>query len=180
MRTVLTTRLKLREFRQSDWKAVQGYASDPEVVRYMDWGPNTEKDSQDFIKKSIVCKRERPRRNFALAVVLRRDGTLIGGCGIYLTDSANQEGYIGYVFNRNFWGRGYATETARALVEFGFHELNLHRIISWCDAENLASARVMGKIGMTQEAYFRQNKWIKGKWRNTLLFAILEDDNIQV
>jgi RimJ/RimL family protein N-acetyltransferase len=180
MRPILTTRLELREFRQSDWKAVQGYASDSEVVRYMEWGPNTEKDSQDFIKRSIAYKRERPRKNFDLAVVLRRDGTLIGGCGIYLTDPANREGYIGYVFNRKFWGRGYATETARALVEFGFHKLNLHRIFSWCDSENLASARVMEKIGMTQEAYHRQNKLIKGKWRNTVLFAILEDDNEQV
>ncbi len=81
-----------------------------------------------------------------------------------------------YVLNRNFWKLGYATETVQALVKFGFKELKLHRIFATCDAENFASAHVMEKVGMQREAHFRENGWVKGKWRDSLLYAILEGE----
>lgn len=174
MKDILTKRLMLRDFKKEDWKAVHDYASDPEVVRYVDFGPNTEKESKDFIQRALSHKKEKPRNNFSLAIVLKAKNLLIGGCGIYVSNPGSREGYIGYVLNRNFWEQGYATEAAQALVEFGFDELELHRIFATCDAENVASAHVLGKIGMQLEGHFRENGWVKGKWRDSLLYAILD------
>jgi RimJ/RimL family protein N-acetyltransferase len=131
-----TERLILREFREEDWKAVHEYASDLEVVRYMDWGPNTEEETRNFIRRAISQQNEKPRRNFTLAIVLKSENRLIGGCGIIISDPANQQGYIGYCLNRSFWSRGYATEDAKALVRFGFEKLNLHRIFATCDPKS--------------------------------------------
>ena len=173
---ILTKRLILRDFNEEDWKSVHEYASDPEVVRYVEFGPNKEEESKSFIHRALVHRKEKPRKDFTLAIVLKATNTLIGGCGIYLISPDNQEGSIGYVLNRNFWGQGYATETAQALLEFGFNQLKLHRIFATCDPKNTASARVLEKIGMRREAYFREHKWIKGKWRDSLLYAILEHE----
>jgi RimJ/RimL family protein N-acetyltransferase len=176
MEVILTKRLILRDFEEGDWELVHQYASDPEVVRYVDFGSSTEEESKNFIQRTLAHQKEKPRKNFTLAIVLKATNTLIGGCGIYVSNQDNREGYIGYVLNRNFWGQGYATETAQALLEFGFNQLKLHRIFATCDPKNIASARVLEKIGMRREAYFREHKWAKGKWRDSLLYAILDHE----
>jgi RimJ/RimL family protein N-acetyltransferase len=176
MEVIQMERLMLRDFEKEDWRSVQNYASDPEVVRYMDFGPNTEQESRNFIRRSLAQQKERSRDNFTLAIVLKTEDKLIGGCGIYVTNRNNREGYIGYVLNRNFWRHGYATETARGLLKFGFNELKLHRIFATCDAENVASAHVLEKSGMQMEGHFRENGWVKGRWRDSLLYAILDHE----
>jgi RimJ/RimL family protein N-acetyltransferase len=153
---------------------VHEYASDPQVVRFMSWGPNTEEETREFIQKSIDYQKEIPRVNYSLAVVLRDGNRLIGSCGIYESNIQNREGWIGYCLNRQFWGQGYATEAARALLEFGFTHLNLHRIFALCDTANTASAHVMEKIGMQYEGRFRENLQCRGAWRDSLLYAILD------
>lgn len=173
---VRTERLVLREFQKTDWKEVQAYASDPEVVRFMNWGPNTEEETRRFVQGSIAYQREKPRVKYSLAVVIRDLNRLIGGCGIYESNPDNSEGWIGYCLNRQSWGQGYATEAARALLEFGFRHLNLHRIFATCDPVNTASAQVMEKIGMQFEGRLRENMSAKGKWRDSLLYAMLDHE----
>jgi RimJ/RimL family protein N-acetyltransferase len=176
MDIIRAERLVLRDFEESDWKAVHSYGSDVEVVRYMDWGPNTEEDSKKFIQRALTSQKEQPRKTYTLAIILKPENKLIGGCGIYISDPENQEGWIGYCLNRDFWGQGYATETAISLVKFGFSQLNLHRIFATCDPANIASARVLEKTGMQCEGRFREHKWAKGKWRDSLLYAILDHE----
>jgi len=171
-----TERLMLREFEQADWEAVHRYASDPEVVRFMEWGPNSEEETRRFIEKAIGCQSDQPRRNFELAVILKGLGHLIGGCGITLSRGESRRGWIGYCLNRRFWGQGYATEVARALVAFGFEALGLHKIIAGCDTQNVASARVLEKAGMRREGHLREDKWVKGRWRDSFLYAILDHE----
>jgi ribosomal-protein-alanine N-acetyltransferase len=173
MEILRTDRLVLRELEEADWRAVHSYASDSEVVRYMDWGPNAEDDTKKFIQRATEGRREQPRRNYELAIVLKQDGTLIGGCSIHVSHPNNREGWIGCCLSRNFWRQGYATETAKALLRFGFDQLNLHRIFALCDPENLASAHVLEKVGMRQEGCFRERKFRKGKWHDELLYAII-------
>jgi ribosomal-protein-alanine N-acetyltransferase len=170
---VRADRLVLRDLEEANWRDVHKYASDPEVVRYMDWGPNTEDETKNFIQRSIASQKEQPRKSYTLAIVLKEDDGLIGGCGIHVSDPTNREGWIGYCLNRHFWRQGYATETARALLRFGFDQLNLHRIFALCDPENLASAHVLEKAGMQKEGHFRERKFSKGKWHDELLYAIV-------
>ncbi len=174
MEVARTERLVLRDFEEADWASVHSYASDPEVVRYMDWGPNTEKESRSFVSRAIAFQEVRPRRNYDLAIVLKKKERLIGGCGIHVSSPNNREGWIGYCLNRDFWGKGYATETAKALLKFGFDQLNLHRIFATCDQANVISARVLKKMGMKREGCLREHKWAKGEWRDSLLYAILD------
>lgn len=108
---------------------MHAYASDPETVRYMDWGPNTESDTKGFIKRAVTYQSSRPRTYHELAVTLRATSELIGGCGIEKRP-ARKEGVIGYCFNKAYWGKGYAAEATRALLAFGFTRLALHRIIA--------------------------------------------------
>jgi len=166
----------LREFKEQDWESVHLYACDPEVVRYMPWGPNTEDDTHNFIRRAIAYQRESPRRHFELAVVLKEGKLLIGGCGIRVSNPDLGEGNMGYCLNKDFWGRGYATEAANALLSFGFETLNLHRIYATCDPENGASVRVLEKIGMTLEGRLRENIRIRGIWRDSRVYAILDHE----
>jgi len=176
MEAIRTERLLLRDLKEADWQAVHSCASDPEVVRYMEWGPNTEEETKDFIQRAVANQKEQPRRNYTLAVVLKEEDRLIGSCGIRVSNPENREGWIGYCFNRRFWGQGYATETAKALLKFGFEALNLHRVFALCRPENTVSAHVLEKIGMKCEGHLREHKWAKGRWHNSLLYAILEQE----
>jgi RimJ/RimL family protein N-acetyltransferase len=171
-----TERLILRDFADEDWFAVHSYAADPEVSRYMDWGPNSTPETRAYVERALVAQQEKPRRDFDLAITLRADDRLIGGCGIHVSDPQIREGWIGYVLSRDCWGQGYASEAARALLGFGFGPLGLHRIFATCDSHNLASARVLEKIGMRREGRLHEHKWQKGEWRDSLLYAILEHE----
>jgi RimJ/RimL family protein N-acetyltransferase len=179
MEIVSTRRLLLRDLKEADLQAVHQYASDPEVVRYMSWGPNTEDETRDFIQRALAGQNEQPRRNYTLAIVVRNEDKLIGGCSINVSNPDNREGWIGYCLNRRFWGKGYATEAAKALVDFGFDKLSLHRIFATCDPANVASAHVLEKVGMKSEGRIREHIWINGRWRDSLMYAILEQEHVR-
>jgi RimJ/RimL family protein N-acetyltransferase len=173
---ITTDRLVLREVKEEDWRAVHAYASDPEVVRFVDFGPNTEQETRDFIDRAVAAEKCVPRLAHDLVVVQKESGEIIGGCGIHVTKPEQGEAFIGYVLGRRFWGQGYATEVARALLGCGFETLALRRIYAVCDAKNPASARVMEKAGMRREGWLRENALVKGKYRDELMYAILDRD----
>jgi len=171
-----TERLLLRDFVEDDWQAVHEYAVDPEVVRFMDWGPNTEQQTKDFVARTIGHRHEEPRRAFELAVVLKDSNRLIGGCGLRISRPEHHCGDFGYTFHRQFWGHGYATEASREIVRFGFDVCSLHRIFATCDAQNAGSAHVLEKLGMRRESHFLHDKWQREQWRDSFLYAILVDE----
>jgi RimJ/RimL family protein N-acetyltransferase len=172
---IRTRRLLLREFREGDWKDVQRYAQDPKVVEFLPWGPNTPEQTREFIAKAIEEQRTVPRNSFSLAIALRGSGRVIGGIRLGLRSVKHRRGDIGYVLARDCWGKGLATEATRAVVEFGFTSLNLHRIYATCDARNKASARVLEKAGMKREGRLRESAFLRGRWRDSLVYAILEN-----
>jgi RimJ/RimL family protein N-acetyltransferase len=168
-----TPRLILREFGDNDADAVHAYARDPEVVRHLDWGPNTPEDTAGFLAVARTARDAVPRTAHHLAIVLKVGGQLIGGCRIEIRSAVNGNGDVGYVLARQAWNRGYATEVTRALLGFGFERLALHRIWATCDVENVASARVLEKVGMHREGHLRENVRRKGEWRDSYLYALL-------
>lgn len=169
-----TERLILREFDEDDWPDVLAYQTDPLYLRYYEWTERTPEAVQEFVHMFLAQQREQPRTKFQLAVVLRSTGQLIGTCGIRMERADAHEADIGYELSPLHWGRGYATEAAGAIVKFGFGELGLHRIWSWCIADNAGSARVLEKLGMRLEGRLREKEYFKGRWWDTLLFAILD------
>ncbi len=174
MVTIETGRLVLREFTMDDYEAAHAYASDPRVVEYMSFGPNTPEDTNRFLERAIEKQRQSPRTGYTLALTI--GGELIGGCGLTITDAKLGEGEIGYCMRPEHWGRGIGTEAAGALIGFGFRELGLHRIIAKCDPMNVASWRVMEKNGMRREGRLRENVEIRGERRDSLLYSILRHE----
>ena len=77
------------------------------------------------------------------------------------------------MFNRRYQNHGYMTEAMNHIIEYGLSKLGLHKIIATCGPDNIASARVLEKSGMQREGYLREDKYVKGNWRDSLLYAIL-------
>jgi RimJ/RimL family protein N-acetyltransferase len=98
MTSIKTDRLLLRRFEEEDWRAVHEYASDPEVVRFMVWGPNTEEETRNFIRQNVNYYQEHPQKNHTFAVVQKTEDRPIGSCGIHVSNFKDQEGEIGYCF----------------------------------------------------------------------------------
>lgn len=171
-----TERLLLREFVAEDWRAVLAYQSDPRYLRYYEWESRTEEDVRAFIQVFIDWQEKTPRRNFQLAILLPESGQVIGNCGVRVRDPIMRGADIGYELDPRHWGCGYATEAARAMLSFGFGPLGMHRIGAECITENTGSAHILEKIGMRREGRLCQHAWMKGRWWDTLLYAILEDE----
>ncbi|RYZ62415.1 MAG: N-acetyltransferase [Proteobacteria bacterium] len=164
-------RFRLREFERGDFASVHEYASDSEVTQHMEWGPNSEADTQSFIDQVLSDREQSPRLMYDRAITLADTGEVIGSASIRIRDLKNQNADFGYVLNRRYWGQGLATEVALELVRFGFEELKLHRIFATCRPDNHASARVLMKAGLMQEGHLKHTKLIRGVWVDSLLFA---------
>ena len=171
---ILTERLLLREFHDKDWEAVIDYQVEPLYLRYCAWKDRSPTDVQASIDWFIAAQHELPRRNYQLAVVDRSSGKLIGNCGLRLNDGTLNEGDIGYEIAHTRWGQGLATEAAREMLRLGFEDLGLHRIWATCVSENIASAKVMVKLGMRLEGTLVERDFYKGKWWDHRLYAILD------
>ena len=169
-----TERLKLREITLQDFQAVHEYASDPETVRYMPFGPNTEEETQEFINRNLKRQQEETRTEYGFGIILKSENRFIGACGIHGVSKVQAS--IGYILNRNYWGHGYATEAAKALVEYLFDEFGVHRVFATCDPRNVVSIRVLEKVGMRLEGRLRENILKHGEYRDSLIYGILENE----
>lgn len=173
---IRTERLRLREFRGDDWPAVLAYQSDPRYLRFYEWESRDEPAVRAFVGRQVASQSVRPRTQFQLVIELADRGRLIGNCGVRVDDPALRQGNIGYELNPDFWGQGYGTEAARAVLTHGFVALGLHRIWAQCVADNRASAHILEKLGMRREAHFRESGYFKGRWWDTLIYAILDHE----
>ncbi|WP_046213837.1 GNAT family N-acetyltransferase [Paenibacillus wulumuqiensis] len=169
-----TSRLWIRELVMDDWTAVHTYASDLQVTRHTIWGPNTEQDTLDYVESILREQQQEPRTVYEMAVIRKENSQLIGGCGLHLSSPGQAE--IGYCYHPDCWGQGYASEAAQAMLEYGFGQLDLHRIYARCRPENTGSAKVMQKIGMTYEGHLRGHMYYKQQWRDSYQYSILQQE----
>lgn len=171
-----TERLILRDFEKEDWQAVWEYQTDPLYLRYNHWTERTPEDAREFVGWFLRHQIQEPRTKYQLAVILKSNNQLIGNCGVRMENAGDAEANIGYELNPKYWNQGYATEAAHAIVDFGFQHFGVHRI--WADlvADNLASAHVLEKLGMRREAHLREKSFFKGRWWDTLVYAILTNE----
>ncbi|AYC30553.1 GNAT family N-acetyltransferase [Paenisporosarcina cavernae] len=167
-------RILLREMTKSDWFDVHKYASQDLVSQYQPWGPNTEEDSINFVNQVIRDARQVPRKRFVFAMIYKEN--MIGAGEFKIRDFRNKAGEIAYIVNPDYWGKGFATEVATLLIEFGFDVLKLHRIYATCDPRNIASTKVLEKVGMVKEGQIREDLMIKDGWRDSLMYSILEHE----
>ncbi|PPA70360.1 GNAT family N-acetyltransferase [Jeotgalibacillus proteolyticus] len=167
-------RISLREFTYSDWTEVHKYASQEVVCQYQPWGPNKKEDSKEFVSQAMKDAEREPRIRFVLAIMYKE--FLIGAGEFNIKDFTNKVGEIGYIVNPDYWGKGVATEVAALLIDFGFKELNLHRIYATCDPRNIGSSRVLEKAGMVKEGRLREDLLLKDGWRDSFVYSVLEHE----
>ena len=165
-----TERLVLRRFAPDDWQAAARYTTDADVMLYMEAHVFDLEETRAFVAANTGPDAR------AFAVTLKSDGTLIGHMPFHPWYGP-QTFEIGWVMHPDYQRQGYATEAARALLNYGFQELHLHRIIATCQPENPASFRVMEKLGMRREAHFVKALYrTEDVWWDEYFFAILHEE----
>ena len=142
---IKTERLTLKPHSMEYLESTHRYASDLENTRFMFYLPNgTLEETEAFIRRSIdEWGKEKPE--YYEFVILRGD-TQVGGASMYILEDGSAE--LGWILDKRHWGRGYATEAARALLEWGRDSLGIRRFIAQCDSENTASWHMMERLGM--------------------------------
>ncbi|MFF5207527.1 GNAT family N-acetyltransferase [Streptosporangium sp. NPDC000396] len=172
---IRTERLTLRPFTHDDLDGLHAIQSLPEVARYLYWEHRSLEQVREVLETKIgQSALAEEGQALSLAVELANTGELIGDGMLFWHSSLHRSGEIGYVFHPDHHGRGYAGETARALLELGFDGLDLHRITGRLDGRNTASARVLERLGMRREAHLVENEMVKGEWTDELVYAILQ------
>lgn len=170
MMRIETERLILRLFESGDEAALYAYLSDKEVVKWEPYAPIT----RDQIGEVL---RERMASDEMIAIELKENHTVIGN--VYLGKSAFRARELGYLLNRAYWGRGYATEACTAAVEKAFAD-GAHRVYAECDPGNEKSWRLLERLGFIREAHLRENVyfWLDENgcpiWKDTYIYGKLK------
>ena len=152
-----TKRLTLCPLGMKFLSSTHEYASDIENTRYMVYLPNeTVEETAEFLK-GVDDEWQKEKPNFYEFAILL-DGKHIGAASVTLEDDTSCE--LGWIMNKKYWGHGFASEAAEAIVNFAAHKLGVTHFIAHCDGENIGSYRVMEKIGMKRTGYYpgRKNK----------------------
>ncbi|ADY22412.1 GNAT family protein [Bacillus paranthracis] len=166
---IRTERLLIRNFEFKDWRDVHEYTSDSNVMKYIPEGVFTEEDARNFVNRNMGENAE----NFPVILV---DENILIGHIVFHKYFGEHTYEIGWVFNPKYFNKGYASEAAQATLKYGFKEMKLHRIIATCQPQNIPSYRLMEKIGMKREGYFRKCIPHGNEWWDEYYYAILEGE----
>jgi RimJ/RimL family protein N-acetyltransferase len=174
--TELTSaRLALRRFQRADLTTLVTYRSDPAVARYQGWdAPYPAAEGARLIDEMMHRHPDTPGEWFQFAVALRSSRELVGDVGARVDADDPRQAEIGFTLAPAHHGHGYATEAARAVLDYLLGERAKHRVTACCDARNAASARVLERIGMRREGHLRESTWAKDEWTDDLLYAVLD------
>ncbi|MDI9515163.1 MAG: GNAT family N-acetyltransferase [Clostridiaceae bacterium] len=173
MKNIITDRLIIRKFDKNDWQDLHEYLSDEEVVKYEPYDIYSEDQA-----KEEAAKRSNDESFYA--VCLKENGKLIGN--LYLCKGDFDTWELGFVFNRKYQGKGYATEGARALLDYAFTHLGARRIIAMCNPKNERSWKLLERLHMRREGLLLQNIYFETDrngapiWLDTYEYAILKEE----
>lgn len=169
--------MRLREVGPEDAAAAMAWGADPEFFRYMAYVPVADQAAEEEFLRGIQAQaRARPRLQYHVGVVWIATDELIGMVRLGITSAEHREGDLGYGVRLDRAGQGITTEAARLLLRFGFETLGLHRVFAYHHPDNHASERVMQKLGMQREGMLRENMFEHGRWRDSVVHSILEDE----
>lgn len=172
-----TPRLILRPFQDSDLESFVLYRCDPQVAMYQSWDvPYSQTQALEFIKAMKQTTPGVPGEWYQWAIELKLTGEMIGDCGFCVSLLDQKQAEIGFTLAPIHQHKGFATEAIAHLLNYLFTELNLHRISANCDPDNIASVRLLKRIGMRCEAHFHKSLWFKNQWTDELWFGILRSE----
>ena len=169
-----TPRLLLRALEPEDADAIYAIFSDPLVAKYWSSPAWTTMDqARDFVRRAMDdCQNGSSLR---LGLVRREDGRLIGQCTFFSISHQNRRAEIGYSMASDAWGQGFMDEALRALIDYGFCELNFIRIEADIDPRNAASARSLERLGFGFEGLMRHRWIVAGEVSDTGFYGLLRE-----
>ena len=146
--SIETLRLSLRRFNEYDAEDMYlNWASDPEVVKFLPWGPHQEISVTQRRIREWMARYEHINY-YNWAICSKNTNTVIGSISVEIEDDSKQSCEIGYCLGRNYWSRGIMSEALRVVMHYLFYEVGYTRIMARHDVLNIASGRVMQKCGM--------------------------------
>jgi len=174
---VETERLILRDFKNSDWEELHVLYMKPESVKYNPSGyPENEEASKKIVAGWVSQPYNTSREKYTAAIITKTGLNFVGVISLDLDKPKYRKGEIWYKLLPDFWGQGLATEAMTAMMAFGFKQLQLHRIECGCSIHNIASYKVMEKVGMIREGMKRKVLPLDDGWHDGYLYAMLEEE----
>jgi ribosomal-protein-alanine N-acetyltransferase len=164
-------RVVLREFRMDDIDDALSVVGDDEVTRWLSFDSRHREATRAMLAGATERAQLDPRTEYYLAVALPEDDRVIGFGRLGL--NGVQAAKLGYAIKASEWGKGYATEAARLLLDFAFGPLGLHRVSAAIGPDNDASIALVKRLGLTHEGRLRDHVFTNGAWRDSLLFSVL-------
>ena len=170
-----TERLILRKVTLEDIQDMYLYGSDEEVSKYVTWNTHeTIADTKGFVE--FVLNKYENKQVSPWGIECKENGKFIGTIDFVWWQPNNKTAEIGYVISKDYWGKGLTSEVAKEIIKFGFEKMDLVRIQARCDVENIGSARVMEKAGMSFEGIIRKGIFVKGMHRDLKMYSILKEE----
>ncbi|MFI6101089.1 GNAT family N-acetyltransferase [Lentzea sp. NPDC051213] len=172
-----TARLILRPFEEGDLDDFHAYRSREEVTRYVYDEPSDRADATRRLTNAIGMSELTEEGDWLVMAVYSPEAErVIGDVVLKWLNEKERQGELGYIFNPEFQGKGFAREASEAILSLGFDELGLHRMTATCDPRNEPSWRLMERLGMRREAHFRECEKLGGEWADLLVYAILAEE----
>jgi ribosomal-protein-alanine N-acetyltransferase len=173
--TLETERLILRKITLEDVEDMYSYGSNEEVSKWVTWDTHhTLSDTKEFVE--FVRSQYENKKVAPWGIEYKENGKFIGTIDFVSWQVNHHAAEIGYVLSQDYWGKGIATEAANEVIRFGFNKMDLVRIQAKCLVENIGSARVMEKAGMSFEGIIRKGMYLKGKHQDLKIFSILKEE----
>lgn len=171
-----TDRLVLREIRIDDAETIYNYLSDSEVIKYLEGSTDSIEEAKGYI--SWISEGYEKRTDIRWGIELKENNTLIGDCGLGHINEPKIPTELGFMLSKKYWNKGYMSEVLKAILEYGFEELGLHRIQGWTHSDNIISSRLLLNNGFTKEGLHREFVyiWHRGIYFDADMYAILSKD----
>jgi ribosomal-protein-alanine N-acetyltransferase len=175
---IVTQRLKLRLIDLSDLESIHELHSLPESDKYNALGiPETIDETKSVKQPWILEHQSNEIKNYTFAIDNNLNGTFMGLFGVKLGNKKYKRAEVWYKIHSDYWNKGYATESLKAIINFGFETLKLHRMEAGCAVDNKGSFTVLEKAGMVREGRLRQVLPLKSGWLDNFEYSILESDD---
>jgi ribosomal-protein-alanine N-acetyltransferase len=172
---LITTRLRIREFVETDYPALREMDQRAEFNTY-EREYASEADTRQSLEESVSTQLEIPRTVYRMAITIPPSNTAKGVIKIHSNYAKIREWEVGWAVHPDEWGKGFATEAARGMIDWAFTQFGLHRVVAFCHVDNAASIRVMEKLGMHRDGRLRETRWLNGQWWDEYVYAVLENE----
>jgi RimJ/RimL family protein N-acetyltransferase len=164
-------RLQLKALEQSDWALFKELNQCPILMKYVD---DVRSDSMlKNLFKHRICKEVNSKKSWNFSITERKTGEKIGNIGIVLKDHNNDLAEVGFMLKASAQGKGYATEALHLIVNYGFETVKLNKIIAICATSNIASWKVLEKVGFRRDSILIENTSIGEQLVDDYIYSII-------